>query len=66
VVPYKMSGLLRGQAHSVMAVAFVNIALLVAWLVPVVAPIVAVAFAATYLYAFVEGGSQWFRDRNTQ
>lgn len=66
VAPYKMSGLLRGQAHTVMAVVFVNIALIVAWLVPVVSPVVAVAFAATYFYAFVRGGSHWLRDRNTQ
>ena len=61
-----MSGLLRGQANSVVAVAFVNIALIVAWLIPVVSPIVAAAFGVTYLYAFVRGGSQWFRNMKRQ
>lgn len=66
IIPYAMPGLIRGQAKSVMAVAFVNIALVVAWLLPVASPLVALVFGATYLYAFVRGGSQWFRNVNTQ
>lgn len=66
IVPYRMSGLIRGQAKSVMAVALVNVALVTAWFIPVVAPLVAVAFGATYLYAFVKGGSQWLKNMGTQ
>ncbi len=66
VVPYRMSGLIRAQAKSVMAVASVNAALLMAWLIPAVVPLVAAAFGATYLYAFIGGGSRWLKNMSTQ
>jgi phosphatidylserine synthase len=56
LVPYRMSALIRAQAKSATAVGLVNVALLLAWLIPVVALPVAVAFLATYLYSFVVGG----------
>lgn len=61
VVPYRMSGLVRGRAKTVTAVALVNVALVIAWLIPAVTPFVAVVFGATYLYAFIAGGSQWLK-----
>lgn len=61
VVPYGMSGLVRGRAKTVTAVALVNVALVIAWLIPAVTPFVAVVFGATYLYAFIAGGSQWLK-----
>ena len=66
VVPYRMSDLIRAQAKSVMAVASVNAALLVAWLIPAVVPLVAAAFGVTYLYAFIGGGSRWLKNMSTQ
>ncbi len=65
VIPYRMSGLIRGQAKSVMAVASVNVALVMAWLIPYVATLVAVAFGATYLYAFIRSGSRWLKNVST-
>jgi len=59
LAPFKMPFLIRGMANSVTAVALVNIALITAWLVPVLTPFIAVAFFATYLYSFAEGAYRW-------
>jgi len=40
----------------------VNIALLVAWLSPTAAPIVAAAFVISYLVSFTAGGIRWLRE----
>ncbi len=63
LVPYKMSALIRAQTKSATAVGLVNVALVAAWLVPVVTLPVAAAFIITYVYAFVVGGGQWLRQR---
>lgn len=60
LVPFRMPGLLRGMARSAIAVGLINVALVVAWLVPYAAPVVAAAFVGTYLYGFSVGGYVWF------
>ncbi len=62
-VPFKLPFLIRGLAKSATAVIFVNVALVVAWLVPTVTPLIATVFFTTYLYSFVVGGGRWFRKR---
>jgi len=52
IMPYNMPGLLRGRAKSITEVSLINIALVVAWLIPDATPLVAAAFFITYLYAF--------------
>ncbi len=52
MMPYNMSGLLRGSAKSITEVGYINIALVAAWLIPASTPLVAAAFFITYLYAF--------------
>ncbi len=59
IVPFKLTVLIRGLAKTATAVALVNVALVAAWLLPVVTPLIAGVFIATYLYSFVVGGGQW-------
>jgi phosphatidylserine synthase len=59
IVPFKMRFLIRGMTKSALAIGMVNIALLVAWLSPYAAPIVAASFFVTYLASFVVGGIRW-------
>ena len=63
VVPFKLPVLIRGLAKTATAVAGVNLALVAAWLIPTVAPFVAVSFIGTYVYSFLVGGKQWLRER---
>ena len=64
--PFKFTVLIRGLAKTAAAVAFVNLALVAAWLVPVVTPLIAVSFLATYLYSFILGGGQWLDSKRRQ
>ena len=64
--PFKLPILVRGLATTVTLVVLVNVALVVAWLMPTVSPVIAAAFIVTYLYSFVVGGGQWLTQRGTQ
>ncbi len=55
IVPIKLVFLIRGLAKTATAVLLVNISLLTVWLVPVLAPLIALAFFSTYLYSFIIG-----------
>ncbi len=61
LAPFKLPLLIRGMAKSATSVALVNVALIVAWLVPLLTPYIATAFFATYLYSFMAGGIGWLR-----
>lgn len=61
IVPFKLTVLIRGLAKTATAVIFVNIALVAAWLIPAVTPLIALSFIATYLYSFIVGGRRWLR-----
>ena len=63
IVPFKLTVLIRGLAKTATAVIFVNIALVAAWLLPAVTPLIAVSFITTYLYSFIVGGLHWLRKR---
>jgi len=63
IVPFKLTVLIRGLAKTATAVIFVNIALIAAWLIPAVTPLIAVSFITTYLYSFIVGGRHWLRER---
>lgn len=66
LVPYKMPGLIRGMAKSVMMVVLVNVTLVIAWLIPATSPFIAAAFGATYLYTFIRGGGRWLKERGNK
>ena len=62
LVPYPMPDLIIKWAKSTVMVGLVNVALVAAWLVPMVTPVVAVAFIGTYVYAFIVGWVSWQRE----
>ena len=62
LVPYPMPYLIIKRANSAVMVGLVNVALVAAWLVPMVTPVVAAAFIGTYLYAFIVGWVSWRRE----
>ncbi len=61
LVPFKMRYMIRSLTKSAVAIGMVNVALLVAWLVPDAAPFVAASFVITYLASFTAGGIRWLR-----
>ena len=61
LLPYRMPGLIRSLTKSAFSIALVNVALVVAWLFPHVAPVAALAFGSTYLYGLVFGGLKSFK-----
>ena len=52
LVTYRMPLLVRSMTKSATAIGLLNVALIVAWLVPYAAPLIAAAFIFTYLYSF--------------
>ncbi len=63
LVPFTMPALLRSRVKSAAMVGLVNVALVAAWLMPLITPAVAAAFMGTYLYAFVVGIVRWPKER---
>lgn len=61
IVPFKLTVLIRGLAKTTTTITLVNVALLAAWLIPTVTPLVAMAFITTYLYSLIVGGVRWLR-----
>jgi phosphatidylserine synthase len=61
LVPFAMPHLVRSKAKTATAILGVNVALAVAWYVPVTVPFVAAAFFGAYLYSFVVRGVVWVR-----
>ena len=62
LVPFKMPYLIRSLTKSSLEIGMVNVALLVAWLLPGAAPVVAASFVLTYLASFAAGGVRWLRE----
>ncbi len=62
-MPIKLPILIRRLSKTATATFFVNVALVAAWLMPAVTPLIAMAFISTYLYSFVVGGGQWLKER---
>ena len=50
-LPWKLPFMIRGMTNSAVAIGLVNVALVVAWLVPNALPIIAAAFIGSYLYS---------------
>ena len=60
-LPIKLPILIRGLAKTATATTCVNLALVAAWLIPAITPLIAIAFIATYLYSFLIGGTRWLK-----
>jgi len=54
LMPYPMPYMIRSQAKTVLAIFLINIALIVAWLVPYTTPVIAGGFILTYLYSLIK------------
>ena len=52
-LPYPMPYMIRSQAKTVLAISIVNIALILVWLVPYTAPVIAGGFVLSYLYSLI-------------
>jgi phosphatidylglycerophosphate synthase len=52
-VPYKLHYLIRSMTKSHLAISLVNVALILTWLVPNTAPVIATCFMISYLYSLV-------------
>ncbi len=53
LVPHPMPHPIINSAKSAVSLGFLNVALVAAWLVPMVTPIVTATFVAAYMYSFV-------------
>ena len=58
LAPLPMPYLIRNLAKSASAIGLINASLLIAWLIPVTAPIIAFCFLATHLYSLIAGGTR--------
>lgn len=61
LLPYKLPYLIRGMTKSALAIGLVNVALLVAWLVPATTPVIAASFIITYLVSLVAAAMAYRR-----
>ncbi len=59
LVPYPMPALIRSRTKTTLSVALLNASLVLAWLIPYTAPVIAAAFVGTYFYALIIGGIRW-------
>ncbi len=59
LVPFGMPYQIRSLAKSAIAIIVVNMALVMAWLIPLATPVIAAGFIAAYLYSFVLGTVRW-------
>jgi len=55
-----MPHLVRGRVSTATGIAMVNLALIVAWLVPHAASVIAMVFLGTHLYSLLAGTRQWW------
>jgi len=53
-IKYPMPYMIRSQTKSATAILFVNVSLIVAWLIPYTTPIIAGGFILTYLYSLLK------------
>ena len=65
-ISVKLPILIRGLANTATKVTLVNVALITAWLLPTMTPLIAAAFITTYLYSFIVGGGQWLKAAGKQ
>ena len=59
LVPYPMPHPIIDRAKSAAMLGLVNVALVVAWLVPITTPIITAAFVAAYICSFIVGSVRW-------
>jgi len=65
LAPFKLPYMIRSLTKSATLIGIVNVALLVAWVLPSTTLFIAAAFVSTYLVSFAAGGFFWMREDNT-
>ena len=65
LLPFPMRYLIRSLTKSPMAIGLVNVSLVAAWLIPLLAPEIAFCFLATYLCSLIIGGVEWLKKSKT-
>ena len=66
LVPFRMPYLIRSLTKSAVGIGLVNVALLTAWLVPYLAPVIAASFVGTYFISFLTGGIGWLKTGDSE
>ena len=61
LMPRPMPHPIIDRAKSAVMLGLLNVALVAAWLVPIVTPVVTAAFVAAYIYSFIAGWVGWPR-----
>jgi phosphatidylglycerophosphate synthase len=61
LAPFRMPYLIRSMTKSVTAISLVNVALVLAWLVPDTTLVIAACFVISYLFSFGWGCLQWLK-----
>jgi phosphatidylglycerophosphate synthase len=61
LVPYPMPHLIRSRTTTATGIALVNGSLILAWLVPMTAPVLVLCYLLPYLYSLIAGGAGWLR-----
>jgi hypothetical protein len=59
LVPFPMPHPIIDRAKSAAMLGLVNVALVIAWLVPITTPVITAAFVAAYIYSFTVGLVGW-------
>jgi len=66
LVPFRLPFLIRSLTKSATAIGLLNVALVVAWLIPVALPFITLCFVGSYLYSFASGYLEWLRNHQTE
>jgi len=61
LVPYRLPWMIRSLTKSASAIGWLNVSLVVAWLVPYATSLIAAAFLLSYLLSFALGGTWWIK-----
>jgi phosphatidylserine synthase len=60
VLPYPMPHFIIDRASSPILLTFVNVSLVIAWLLPITAPIIAMVFVIAYINSLIVGSVGWW------
>ena len=60
VLPYPMPHFIIDRASSPILLTFVNVSLVIAWLLPITAPIIAMVFVIAYINSLIVGLVGWW------
>ena len=59
IAPFDLPFMIRSRSKSVLAIAFVNFLLIIAWVIPVLGLVIGLVFILPYLYSVYYGYTNW-------